>query len=51
MNAPKIGDEFTSVKSGITGIVQELVEDEKFALIRIRLELPTGETKWTTISK
>ena len=45
MNAV-IGQSFTTAKSGVTGVVQEIVEN-KNGTYRIRLAV-TGQDRWTT---
>lgn len=45
MNAT-IGDTFTTAKSGVTGVVQEIVEN-KNGTYRIRLDV-NGQDRWTT---
>ena len=47
MTKLEIGQEFTTAKSGVTGIVQEVVKNANGSL-RIRLELPNGNERWTT---
>ena len=42
----KIGDTFTSLKSGVTGEIKE-IEVVKSDLVRIRLDVD-GVTRWTT---
>lgn len=43
-----LGDTYTTTKSGVTGIVREVVANSTGSY-RVRLELATGEDKWTTI--
>lgn len=45
MNAV-IGQSFTTAKSGVTGVVQEIVEN-KNGTYRIRLDV-NGQARWTT---
>jgi hypothetical protein len=45
---PEIGDTLTTTKSGITGIVREIVENSTGSY-RIRLELEDGSDRWTTL--
>ena len=45
MNAT-IGQSFTTQKSGVTGVVQEIVEN-KNGTYRIRLDV-NGQDRWTT---
>lgn len=42
-----IGQEFTTAKSGVTGIVQEIVEN-KNGTFRVRLDV-NGSERWTTV--
>ena len=46
MNAT-IGQSFTTQKSGVSGIVQEIVEN-KNGTFRVRLEV-NGQDRWTTV--
>lgn len=46
-NVIKLNQPFTTEKSGVTGIVQEVVQNPSGS-VRVRLELPNGETRWTT---
>jgi hypothetical protein len=48
MNAV-IGSPFTTAKSGVTGIVQEIVEN-KNGTFRVRLDV-NGTPRWTTVTK
>ena len=48
MNAT-IGQSFTTQKSGVTGVVQEIVEN-KNGTFRIRLDV-NGQDRWTTATK
>lgn len=43
----KLNQPFTTEKSGVTGIVQEVVQNPSGS-VRVRLELPNGQTRWTT---
>lgn len=43
----KLNQPFTTEKSGVTGIVQEVVQNPSGS-VRVRLLLPNGETRWTT---
>lgn len=45
-----IGSSFTTLTSGVTGTVKEVVEN-KTGSKRVRLELPNGDTRWTTVTK
>ena len=42
-----IGQSFTTAKSGVTGIVQEIVEN-KNGTYRVRLDV-NGSERWTTV--
>ena len=48
MNAV-IGQSFTTQKSGVSGIVQEIVEN-KNGTFRVRLDV-NGQPRWTTVTK
>ena len=43
----EIGQSFTTAKSKVTGIVQEVVKNANGSL-RVRLTLPNGKERWTT---
>jgi hypothetical protein len=45
----KVGDLFTTLKSKKTGVIKEIVPNASGS-VRVLLELPTKETRWTTIS-
>lgn len=45
---PKIGEILTTTKSGITGIVREIVKNDTGSL-RVRIETEDGSEKWTTV--
>lgn len=47
VNTIEIGQTFTTQKSGVSGIVAEVVKNPSGS-VRVRLDLPTGETRWTT---
>ena len=47
MQKIEIGQTFTTAKSGVTGVVQEVVEN-KSGSFRVRLDV-NGETRWTTV--
>jgi len=49
-NAIAIGDTFTTQASGVTGIVQEVIEN-KTGSLRVRLSLANGQDRWTTVKK
>ena len=44
-----IGETFTTQKSGVSGVVQEIVEN-KNGTFRVRLDV-NGQPRWTTVSK
>lgn len=44
----EIGDTYTTTKSGVTGVVAEIVANTTGSF-RVRLQTPTGEDRWTTI--
>jgi hypothetical protein len=44
-----IGSQFTTQKSGVSGIVQEVVEN-KNGTFRVRLDV-AGQPRWTTVKK
>ena len=44
-----IGQSFTTAKSGVTGVVQEIVEN-KNGTFRVRLDV-NGTPRWTTVTK
>lgn len=44
----EIGQQITTQKSGVTGIVAEVVKNPSGS-VRVRLDLPTGKTRWTTV--
>ena len=46
----EIGQSFTTKKSKVTGVVQEVVKNANGSL-RVRLELPNGNARWTTIKQ
>lgn len=48
MNAV-IGQSFTTAKSGVSGIVQEIVAN-KNGTFRVRLDV-NGQDRWTTVTK
>ena len=43
-----IGQTFTTQKSGVSGVVQEVIEN-KTGSFRVRLTLANGEDRWTTV--
>lgn len=44
-----VGQQYTTTVSGVTGIVQEIVETNTGSL-RIRLDV-NGESRWTTLKR
>ena len=46
MATPQIGETFTTAKSGVSGIVQEVVKNDNGSY-RIRLSV-NGQDRWTT---
>ena len=46
----EIGQSLTTKKSKVTGVVQEVVKNANGSL-RVRLELPNGDIRWTTIKQ
>lgn len=48
MNAIEIGNTYTTAKSGVTGVVNEIVKNASGSL-RVALLLPNGDTRWTTV--
>lgn len=44
-----VGSQFTTVKSGVTGIVQEIVKNTN-GTFRVRLDV-AGQPRWTTVTK
>jgi hypothetical protein len=44
-----IGSQFTTQKSGVSGTVQEIVEN-KNGTYRVRLDV-NGQPRWTTVTK
>lgn len=47
MNAITVGSQFTTAKSGVTGVVQEIVKNASGSS-RIRLDV-NGQVRWTTV--
>ena len=43
-----VGSQFTTAKSGVTGVVREIVKNANGSS-RVRLELPNGDNRWTTV--
>ena len=42
-----VGSQFTTAKSGVSGIVQEVIEN-KTGSFRVRLDV-NGQPRWTTV--
>lgn len=47
MKLPEIGSSFTTLKSGVTGTVQEVIAN-KNGTFRVRLDV-NGADRWTTV--
>lgn len=47
ISAPVVGSQFTTAKSGVSGIVQEVVKNASGSY-RVRLDV-NGQPRWTTI--
>ena len=45
----KVGDLFTTLKSKQTGVIKEIIPNASGS-VRVLLEMPTKETRWTTVS-
>ena len=48
-NTLTVGSQFTTAKSGVSGTIQEVVEN-KNGTFRVRLDV-NGEPRWTTVKK
>jgi hypothetical protein len=46
---PKVGETITTAKSGVSGVVQEVVPNASGS-VRVRLDV-NGQDRWTTITK
>jgi len=44
----EIGQQLTTQKSGVSGTVAEVVNNPSGS-VRVRLDLPNGKTRWTTV--
>lgn len=44
-----VGSQFTTAKSGVSGVIQEVVEN-KNGSFRVRLDV-NGQPRWTTVTK
>lgn len=49
MNTLTVGSQFTTKKSGVSGTIQEIVEN-KTGSFRVRLDV-NGQPRWTTVKK
>lgn len=47
IQAPTVGSQFTTAKSGVTGEVKEVIKNATGSL-RIRLDV-NGQDRWTTV--
>lgn len=47
MNTLEIGNSLTTAKSGVTGVIQEVVKNQNGSF-RVRLDV-NGQPRWTTI--
>ena len=45
----KVGDLFTTLKSKKTGVIKEIIPNASGS-VRVLLEMPTKETRWTSVS-
>jgi hypothetical protein len=45
----EVGDLFTTLKSKRTGVIKE-IHPQASGSVRVLLELPTKETRWTSVS-
>ena len=45
----EVGDLFTTLKSKRTGVIKE-IHPQPSGSVRVLLELPTKETRWTSVS-
>ena len=43
----KVGDTYTSQKSKVTGVIQEIVPSKNGTSVRVKLDVE-GKTRWTT---
>jgi hypothetical protein len=48
-NTLTVGSQFTTAKSKVSGVIQEVVEN-KNGTFRVRLDV-NGEPRWTTVKK
>jgi hypothetical protein len=49
MNTLTVGSQFTTAKSGVSGVIQEVVAN-KNGSFRVRLDV-AGQSRWTTVLK
>jgi hypothetical protein len=49
MNEVTVGSQFTTAKSGVSGTVQEIIQN-KNGTYRVRLDV-NGQPRWTTVVK
>jgi hypothetical protein len=47
MNALTVGSQFTTAKSGISGVIQEVVKNQNGSF-RVRLDV-NGSPRWSTV--
>ena len=45
----QVGDLFTTLKSKKTGVIKEIIPNASGS-VRVLLEMPTKETRWTTVA-
>ena len=45
----EVGDLFTTLKSKRTGVIKE-IHPQPSGSVRVLLEMPTRETRWTSVS-
>ena len=45
----QVGDLFTTLKSKKTGVIKE-IHPQPSGSVRVLLEMPTRETRWTSVS-
>ena len=49
IQTPTVGSQFTTAKSNVTGVVQEVIKNTTGSL-RIRLDV-NGQDRWTTVKQ
>jgi hypothetical protein len=47
MNTLTVGSQFTTAKSGVSGVIQEVIQNKKRSF-RVRLDV-NGQDRWTTV--